>query len=905
VQAFIEFAILGLGVGSIYALVAQGLVLIYRSTGVINFAHGALAGVGAYTFFELHENDGWSWPLAIVMSMLAAGILGVAMQGLVMRRLRGASPLMRVIATTALLTVLVQAGALHFGSTPVFVTQYLPSAQVSFGGGITTSADRIWLIGIVVVLTAVLWAIYRYSRFGLATTAVSESELVASSMSVSPDRVALVNWGIGSALAGLAGALIAPIVSTSPETAGLLVVPALAASMIGGFSSFPLTLLGGMFVGIVQSELTKYVATPGWSDASPFLVIVLLLVVRGRALPLRGHVLERLPAVGKPRLRAFGVLVGFGVGEVIVLATSVNWQDAVTTSVSFGLISLSVVLLTGYAGQLSLAQFAIAGMGAFVAARLDAAAHWPFVPSFLAGLVAAGLIGVVVGLPALRTRGINLAIITLGLGLSVSDIVFGNQGWTGGLTGTVVRDPTLFGFSVDPITHPERYATMALILFVVAALAVTNVRRGRVGRRLLAVRANERAAASLGISVTGAKLYAFALASVIAAVAGIVMAFQGTQVVFGGFNVLSSITAIVQTVVLGVGFVAASFMAGVAAPAGLIPSFIDQWADINNYIVLVFGFVLLATLPKFPNGIASNNEAQWRWLARRLPARLTDASGERDEEPGELEVPHVLLEASHITMSFGGVVALNDVSFSVGGGEIVGLIGSNGAGKTTLIDVISGFSRQGRGSVSLDGEPIDSWAPFRRSRGGIGRSFQSLELFDDLSVRENLLAACEPRDRLSYVTTLARPVRSGLSAAAAAAVREFGLTEHLGRVPAELSSGQRRLVGLARAVAAQPSILLLDEPAAGLDEAETQELGRMIRRIARDWGIGVVLVEHDLSLVLTVCDRLVVLDYGQLLAEGPTAEVAADARVIEAFIGAPVRAGAGADRAEATGTAGS
>jgi sulfate-transporting ATPase len=887
VQVFIQFAILGIGVGSLYALVAQGLVLIYRSTGVINFAHGAVAGVGAYVFYELHTNDNWAWPIAIVASMVASGVLGIAMQGLVMRRLRGASPLIRVIATTALLTVLVQAGSLHYGPTPVFVTQYLPSSEVSFAG-IQVSADRIWLIGIVVVLTAVLWVIYRYSRFGLATTAVSESELVASSMSVSPEKVALVNWGVGSALAGLAGALIAPIVSTSPEAAGLIVVPALAASMIGSFSSFPLTLLGGMFVGIVQSEFTRYVSAPGWSDASPFLVIVVLLVLRGRALPLRGHVLERLPAVGKPRLRAFGVILGFGVGEVIILATSVNWQDAMTTSVTFGLISLSVVLLTGYAGQLSLAQFALAGMGAFVAARLDAAAHWPFIPSFLAGLVAAGLIGVVIGLPALRTRGINLAIITLGLGLSVSDIVFGNQNWTGGLTGTVVKPPTLFGFNVDAISHPERYATMALILFVLAALAVTNVRRGRVGRRLLAVRANERAAASLGISVTGAKLYAFALSAMIAATAGIIMAFQGSYVVFGGFDVLSSINAIVQTVVLGVGFVAAAVMAGVAAPAGLIPSFIDQWVNVNNYIVLVFGLILLATLPKFPNGVASNNEAQWRWLARRIPARLRDPSGERDEEPGELRVPHAVLDASHIGVSFGGVIALDDVSLSVQGGEIVGLIGSNGAGKTTLIDVISGFSRQRTGTVTLDGVSIDSCSPFQRSRRGMGRSFQSLELFDDLSVRENLLAACEPRDRLSYATTLVHPIRSGLSKAASAAVREFGLTEHLGRVPAELSSGQRRLVGLARAVAAQPSILMLDEPAAGLDESETAELGRLIRRTARDWGIGVVLVEHDLSLVLTVCDRLVVLDYGQLLAEGPTAEVAADPRVIEAFIGAPV-----------------
>ncbi len=882
---FWQFAILGVGVGALYALVAQGLVLIYRSSGVVNFAHGATAGVGGYTYYELQFHFSLAWPVCLVAGVAAATAVGTAMQGLVIRRLRLASPLTRVIATTALLAVIVQAANLIFGSAPDFVQGFLSTSTLQVGG-VSIEVDRLILTGIALGLTLALWAFYRFTRFGLATTAVAENETVAGVLGVSSDRVALINWAVGSALAGLAGVLLAPIISLTPSGIGLLVVPALAAAMIGNFSSFPLSFAGGLGVGILQSELTHYVTAPGWADASPFLVIVVLMVVRGRALPLRGHVLERLPRVGRPQLRAFGAVVGLVVGEAVIVATSGSWQEVFATSAIFSLICLSVILLTGYAGQLSLAQYALAGMGAFASARLDEAAHMTFLLAALVGIVAGTAVGVVVGLPALRTRGVNLAIVTLGLGLCITDIVFGNAGWTGGAVGTTVRPPSIFGVSVNPISHPGRYATMTLLVAVAGALAVANVRRSRVGRRLLAVRSNERAAAALGISVAAAKLYAFGLSSLLAATAGVLLAFQDPQVLFTQYNVTNSINVVVQTVVLGVGYVAAAFMAGVAAPGGLIPHALDTVVNVDNYVVLVFGLFLLATLPKLPNGAAAQNERQFRWIARRLPGWLREGTGAAADASGHFErVRPGRLVADGVSISFGGVRALEGVSIEVGPGEIVGLIGPNGAGKTTLLDVLSGFSVPTRGRVVFNGQSIESWSVARRARAGIGRSFQNLELFDDLTVRENLLAACEQRDLASYVTAILRPGRARLSAAAAAAVVEFELADHLEQVPSELSAGRRRLVGLARAVASEPSILLLDEPAAGLDERETRELGELLQRLVRDWGIGIVLVEHDLSLVLDVCDRLIVLSTGTVLAAGPTDEVAADPAVIEAFIG--------------------
>jgi sulfate-transporting ATPase len=240
-----------------------------------------------------------------------------------------------------------------------------------------------------------------------------------------------------------------------------------------------------------------------------------------------------------------------------------------------------------------------------------------------------------------------------------------------------------------------------------------------------------------------------------------------------------------------------------------------------------------------------------------------------------------------VRVRFGGVVAVDGVSLDVNPGEVVGLIGPNGAGKTTLIDVVTGFTRPQEGHVELDEATIDGWSARRRARAGVARSFQSLELFEDMTVRDNMRTASDRRDPLAYLTDLVWPGDPPLHSTAIAALREFGLEEDLDRRPGEQPYGRRRLVGIARAVATQPSVLLLDEPAAGLDERETAELGDLVRRLAKEWGLGVLLVEHDVSLVMSVCDRIVALDFGRVIAEGTPAEVGSHEAVIAAYLGEP------------------
>jgi sulfate-transporting ATPase len=257
--------------------------------------------------------------------------------------------------------------------------------------------------------------------------------------------------------------------------------------------------------------------------------------------------------------------------------------------------------------------------------------------------------------------------------------------------------------------------------------------------------------------------------------------------------------------------------------------------------------------------------------------------GERDEK--RVPVQPRTLTVSDLTVRYGGTTAVDSASLTVSPGRIVGLIGPNGAGKTTLIDAVTGFTRHAGGSIELDGEEIGSWSAVRRARAGLGRSFQSLELFEDSTVLENRRCASDQRDLWSYARDLVRPVNPPLPAEVVNAIHEFQLEEDLDRVVEDLPYGRRRLLAIARAVATRPSILLLDEPAAGLGDVESAELAHLVRRLADDLGIGVLLVEHDMSFVMAVCDELVVLDFGRQIAQGAPDAIRNDPAVIAAYLG--------------------
>ncbi|GCE42574.1 Branched-chain amino acid transport ATP-binding protein LivG [Rhodococcus wratislaviensis] len=974
------YGVLSLGTAALYAFLAIGIVLIRRGSGVLNFAQGALLMFAAYFFNQLSEQ--WNIPTApaAVLTIAITGLIGLLFHVLVMRPLRNSTQLNRVIATLGLAIILQASVGLVFGSDSRSVPTVLPDGKFTVFGQ-EVGADILIRFVIISIVASGLWAFFRYTTRGLATTAVAENPQAASTIGWSPDAVAGASWFAGAGLAGLAGVLMAPLQNPlSSNNLLLLIVPALAVALFAGFVSFPLTILAAFVIALIELEIQVHRFGEDWSlkgldKAVPVVAIVLFLIWRGRSIPERGHLSEERPMLGTGRVNVPALIIGTAIVLVLIwFVLPPSWLGALTLNAVWALLLLSVVVLVGYAGQLSLGQVAFAGIAALVSGRLVATQDWPLEWALLAGVIAVVPVGILFALPALRARGLQLAVVTLGMSVAIDAIFFQRTYYSpapeGAQTsifgdalskpeGTVVGEAHLFGIPIDKTLYPERYATFVLIAFLIAALAVASMRRGRVGRRLIAVRTNERAAASIGVSIFGAKLYAFALSAGIAGLGGVLFAFQQRNITYGAgaFAPFQSVLIIAFAVVGGIGYITGSFAGAmlvsgalgsrigsafstslgkvpwlsrligtaIAAIAGLaigraiqrgvghLPRYLpwiflavfagsgialggrmQEWlTNLDRYLPLIGGVVVILILMQpGGRGIAGFATAQVQKMSNRgrptLPdsergtsIKILDDSNDRPQRVGAT----TSLVVKDLTVRFGNVRAVDNVSLSIRSGEIVGLIGPNGAGKTTTVDAITGYSSIASGQIRLGEVALTAMSAHKRARAGVSRSFQNLELFEDLTVLENIRAASDTRDALAYVTNLVTPGNRPLTQAAVAAIRVFDLEHDLNRPVRDLSYGRRRLVAIARAVATAPSILLLDEPAAGLDEHESAELAALTRRLANEWGLGILLIEHDMAFVMDVCDRVTVLDFGRQIASGTPAQVQSDPVVLAAYLG--------------------
>jgi ABC-type branched-subunit amino acid transport system ATPase component/branched-subunit amino acid ABC-type transport system permease component len=901
---YLVFLLLGLGNGAVFGALAMALVLTYRSSGVVNFATGAIALYSAYTYAFLRKGEllvpiaglprtiGLGQPLGLVpaaaISLTLGAGFGVVLYGLVFRPLRSEPPVAKAVASIGVMLVIQAVLAARAGTAPVSVKPILPNGTLDWAGS-RIPGDRLWFAAVVVVLTVVLALVFRLTKFGLAARAAAESEKGALVSGLSPERIAVANWALSSAVAGLAGILIAPIVPLVPISYTLFIVPALAAALVGNFTALVPAVGAGLVIGMLQSELQflqgkwSWLPQTGLAQLVPLAVILVYLVVRGRPLPGRGALIRQtLGRAPRPDRILVPALASTGVGVVVLVATHGSIRAAVITSLTLGVISLSLVVVTGFAGQISLAQLTLAGVGAFSLSRVSTAWGVPFPFAPLLAAVVAMVVGVVIGLPALRIRGLPAAVVTVALAVALEAFWFRNTDLNGGLDGSKIPSPRLFGLDLG-IGAGDGYPRMPFALLCLAVLALVGLgvawlRRSRLGAAMLAVRANERSAAAAGVDVARTKIIAFAIGAFIAGLGGALLGYQQTVADAEMFTAIGGLGLFATAYLAGITALSGGVVAGVMGAGGLLAVLLDRALSLGEWYSVIMGLGLVLTVITNPEGLVGPAHELMAKLRRRPVADGEDSdaltgAATRDRspvpEPGE-----VLLSVRDVEVRYGGVVAVDSVSFAVRSGEIVGVIGPNGAGKTTLLDAISGY-QAGTGTIEFDGRPISSLKPHQRGRAGLGRTFQGIELYEDLSVEENVLVGetaarfgdrggPEPHDRLFE-------------------------TLHLGRFrdqPArELSQGRRQLVSIARALAGRPRMLLLDEPAAGLDSSESRWLGERLRAV-RDAGVTVLLIDHDMGLVLEVCDRIVVLDIGKVIAVGTPAQITADPRVATAYLGA-------------------
>ena len=631
----------------------------------------------------------------------------------------------------------------------------------------------------------------------------------------------------------------------------------------------------------------------------------------------------RLPLpLASPRLRQ-GLVVFFGLVVVVVwpfvLPLPLAVVNDATRAAEYSLVAASLVMLTGWVGQISLAQGSFVGVGAFVTALVLDRFGIPFpysLPFAIAGSTAAA---VVLGVVALRVRGLYLAVATLIFAWMTDQFLF-SAPWFIGSGGSAT-------VPVDYIGRPGAVPSFDLhdgrifYLVAVAALAIglysaSNIRDSKTGRAFFAIRGSEVAAASLGMNVTRYKLLAFGISGAMAGLAGHIQIVGQGSAVPADFTFLTSLFFLSIAVVGGLTSLSGAVGAGILFSA--LNEVFFRVSALNGYIDLVSSLLLLSVLLVYPEGLAGAGRGVRRRLAsvagpliRRVarsralvstldappPVIMSDPSITVQSEPRGATILQVdrssrrtVLAADGITVRFGGLVAVCDVSLLVHEGEIVGLIGPNGAGKTTLFNAIAGLNEPSAGRVTIFGIDATTLPVHARAALGVGRTFQLIQLFPQLNVFDNLLAATHLANPTGFLDHLAVTERS-LAAERDARARVADIVDRLGldtvahRTVSGLPFGVLRTVELGRALVTGAPFIMLDEPASGLDNTETDRLAQLLLRLRSDLNVTILLIEHDVAMVTGVSDYMYVVNRGQLLDQGTPGHIRGSDAVIAAYLG--------------------
>ncbi len=901
--------VLGLIFGSVTGLLAVGLVLVYRTTRVVNFAYGAMGGLPASIGVELYLAKGWPWPVAALTAVAAGVVTGVAVERLVIRRFANASRLVLTVATIGLAQVLGGAEVLVptlFGRSPLVPAFRTPLTdfQVDIHPLVLTGNDLLIVAVVPAVLAGLTWFLLRTDE-GRAVRAIAENTERALLLGIPVRRLSTLVWAMVGGLAALTVVLRAPGqgLTIDAATGPALLLPALAAAVVAGMGSLPRAFAAGVGLGVFDQIVRWNTSQQAVTTVVFAAVILVALLVRRRDRS-RAEAADEsswsLTGSARPLPAAVAALPEFRVARVVLvtavagvalllpLVTTASQTNRVTSTLILGMAALSLVVLTGWSGTVSLGQAGIVGVGGVVAANLIAKANLDLFLTIACSAAAGALVAVLIGLPAFRVKGMFLAVTTLAFAVAMESYIVNPTNFQQWIPSSYDR-PVLWKHLDLAGERPMYY--LCLVALVLVVLVVHTTLRTRTGRVLRATRDNARAAAAMAVPTARAQLAGFVLAGVIAGSAGALHATLLRGVGYQTYPVATSILVFSMAVIGGISSLGGTLI-GVAFVQGLTLA-------VPRLALVFTGAALLVVLYAAPGGIGQGLERLRDAVARRLARRrgidlvegFADGSSGApaficDTRPSQMNAGPAeaagVLHVDGLTASYGSLQVLFGIDVDVQRGEIVALLGTNGAGKSTVLRAVAGLIPATGGAVALDGLDLAGVPTDRIAASGFALMPGGRGVFPTLTVEENLRLA----------TWLLRSDPAAAEGARAEMLDLFpALRERIGIMAGNLSGGEQQMLSLAMAFVTKPKVLCIDELSLGLAPTVVAQLCDRVRAIHAA-GTTVVLVEQSVDVALRLAERAVFLEKGEVRFRGPTAELLTRPDLLRSvFIGAGAAVG--------------